>query len=60
MYWEVKFNFVLLIRNLAIDNVIWKYTNGGKYMTKFNPSLQVVEYSEADHHNRVERMEMGC
>ena len=43
-----------------IDNVIWKYTNGGKYMTKFNPSLQVVEYSEADHHNRVERMEMGC
>ena len=43
-----------------IDRVIGNYTNGGKYMTKFTPSLSVVEYSEADHHNRVERMEMGC
>lgn len=43
-----------------IDTLIGKYTNGGKYMTKFTPSLSVVEYSEADHHNRVERMEMGC
>ena len=41
-----------------IDNVIWKYA-GGKFMTEFNPSLSVVEYSEADHHERVLRMEMG-
>jgi len=37
-----------------IDTVIGNYTNGGKYMTKFTPSLSVVEYSEADHHNKVE------
>jgi len=42
-----------------IDNVIWKYTNGGKYMTAFQPGLKVVPYSEADHHNKVERMESG-
>jgi len=41
-----------------IDNVIWKYA-GGKFMTQFNPSLSVVEYSEADHHERVLRMEIG-
>ena len=41
-----------------IDNVIWKYA-GGKFMTQFNPSLSVVEYSEADHHERVQRMEIG-
>ena len=41
-----------------IDNVIWKYA-GGKFMTQFNPSLSVVEYSEADHHERVQRMESG-
>ena len=41
-----------------IDNVIWKYA-GGKFMTQFNPSLSVVEYSEADHHERVKRMEIG-
>jgi hypothetical protein len=28
-----------------IDNVIWKYA-GGKFETKFTPSLSVVEYSE--------------
>jgi len=42
-----------------IDNVIWKYTQGGKLMTKFTPSLSIVEYSEADHHNRVQQMESG-
>jgi len=42
-----------------IDNVIWKYTNGGKYMTKFTPSLSVVPYSEEEHHERVQRMESG-
>ena len=41
-----------------IDNVIWKYA-GGKLETKFTPSLSVVEYSEMEHHNRVQRMESG-
>lgn len=41
-----------------IDIVIWKYA-AGKLQTKFNPTLSVVEYSEADHHNRVQRMESG-
>lgn len=39
-----------------IDNVIWKYASG-KLETKFTPSLSVVEYSEMEHHNRVQRME---
>jgi len=42
-----------------IDSVIGKYTNGGKYMTKFTPSLSVVPYSEEEHHNSVERIEIG-
>ena len=47
-----------------IDNVITSVymKNGmgsGMYMTKFTPSLSVVEYSEADHHERVQRMESG-
>ena len=42
-----------------IDTVIWKYTGGGKYMTKFTPSLSVVPYSEANHHKMVEEIEMG-
>lgn len=41
-----------------IDNVIWKYA-GGKFETKFTPSLSVVEYSEAEHHNMVQKMESG-
>ena len=41
-----------------IDNVIWKYT-GGKFETKFTPSLSVVEYSEMEHHNMVQKMESG-
>jgi len=41
-----------------IDNVIWKYA-GGKFETKFTPSLSVVEYSEMEHHNMVQRMESG-
>jgi hypothetical protein len=41
-----------------IDNVIWKYT-GGKFETKFTPSLSVVEYSEAEHHTMVQKMESG-
>jgi hypothetical protein len=40
-----------------IDTVISSYTKSGKYMTKFNPSLSVVEYLEADYHEKVQRME---
>jgi hypothetical protein len=31
----------------------------GLYETKFTPRLTVVEYSEADHHEMVQRMESG-
>lgn len=41
-----------------IDNVIWRFASG-RLMTTFNPSLSIVEYSEAPHHNRVQRMESG-
>ena len=41
-----------------IDNVIWKYASG-KLETKFTPSLSVVEYSEMEHHNKVQQMESG-
>ena len=41
-----------------IDNVIWRFASG-KLMTEFNPSLSIVEYSEAEHHNMVQRMESG-
>ena len=42
-----------------IDKVIWAQTKPGLYMTTFNPSLSVVEYSEAEHHNKVQRVESG-
>ena len=41
-----------------IDNVIWRFASG-KLETKFNPVLSVVEYSEAEHHNKVQQMESG-
>lgn len=41
-----------------IDNVIARFA-WGRLETKFTPSLSVVEYSEADHHNKVQRMESG-
>ncbi len=41
-----------------IDNVIARYA-WGRLETKFTPSLSVVEYSEAEYHNRVQRMESG-
>ena len=41
-----------------IDNLIYQFA-GGKLMTKFTPTLSVVEYSEAEHHERVQRMESG-
>ena len=45
-----------------IDNVISSIymKNGmssGLYMTKFTPFLSVVPYSEAEHHEKVQRME---
>jgi len=42
-----------------IDELIVESGNGGKYMTKFTPSLSVVEYSEADEDSRRLRMEQG-
>ena len=41
-----------------IDNVIARFA-WGRLVTKFTPSLSVVEYSEAEYHNRVQRMESG-
>ena len=41
-----------------IDNVIWRFASG-KLETKFTPSLSIVEYSEEEHHNKVQRMESG-
>lgn len=41
-----------------IDNVIARYA-WGRLETKFTPSLSVVEYSEAEYHNKVQRMESG-
>jgi hypothetical protein len=31
----------------------------GYYETKFQPYLKVVEYSEMEHHNMVQKMESG-
>ena len=46
-----------MIKNF-IDNVIRRFASG-KLETKFTPSLSIVEYSEAEHHNMVQRMESG-
>ena len=48
------------IDTLISSNYIKQGLGSGMYMTKFTPSLSIVPYSEAEHHNRVERMEMGC
>jgi hypothetical protein len=42
-----------------IDRVIDFVGKDGYLMTKFTPGLSVVEYSEADYHNQVQRMESG-
>jgi hypothetical protein len=42
-----------------IDNVIGFAGKHGFKMTEFTPTLSVVDYSEAEHHNRVQRMESG-
>ena len=41
-----------------VDNVIWRFASG-KLMTEFNPSLSIVEYSEDEHHEMIQRMESG-
>ena len=41
-----------------IDRVCWSFASG-RMMTAFTPKLSVVGYSEADHHERVQRMESG-
>jgi hypothetical protein len=42
-----------------IDSVITQFGYGRKLMTDFTPSLSVVEYSEMNHHQRVQKMESG-
>ncbi len=47
-----------------IDNVITLTymklgSKSGLYMTKFTPYLSVVPYSEADHHEKIQRIESG-
>ena len=41
-----------------IDRLIWRFASG-RLMTKFNPSLSIVEYSEMNHHNQIQQMESG-
>jgi hypothetical protein len=47
------------VRKSFIDTMISLANLNGYYETKFEPYLKVVEYSEAEHHNRVQRMESG-
>lgn len=42
-----------------IDNVIGFAGKNGFKMTKFTPTLSVVDYSEMEHHNMVQKMESG-
>ena len=44
--------------NEFIDNVIGRFA-WGRLQTRFTPSLSIVEYSEAEYHNKVQRMESG-
>jgi hypothetical protein len=47
------------VRKHFIDTMISLANLDGYYETKFQPYLKVVEYSEAEHHSRVQRMESG-
>jgi hypothetical protein len=47
------------VRKSFIDTMISLANLNGYYETKFAPYLKVVEYSEADYHNMVQRMESG-
>ena len=45
------------VRKSFIDTMISLANLNGYYETKFQPYLKVVEYSEMEHHNMVQRME---
>jgi hypothetical protein len=47
------------VRKQFIDTMISLANLNGYYETKFAPYLKVVEYSEMEHHNMVQRMESG-
>ena len=47
------------VRKSFIDSMISLANLDGYYETKFQPYLKVVEYSEMEHHNKVQRMESG-
>lgn len=47
------------VRKSFIDSMITLANLDGYYETKFQPYLKVVEYSEMEHHNMVQRMESG-
>lgn len=42
-----------------IDEVISASGKNGYKTTRFIPQLSVVDYSEAEHHDRIQRMEYG-
>jgi hypothetical protein len=47
------------VRKSFIDTMISLANLNGYYETKFQPYLKVVEYSEMEYHNMVQRMESG-
>ena len=47
------------VRKSFIDYLIGMANLNGYYETKFDPYLKVVEYSEAEYHNKQLRMEQG-
>jgi hypothetical protein len=47
------------VRKSFIDMMISLANLDGYYETKFQPYLKVVEYSEMEHHNMVQKMESG-
>jgi hypothetical protein len=47
------------VRKSFIDTMISLANLNGHYETKFTPNLKVVEYSEANHHSMVQRIESG-
>ena len=47
------------VRKLFIDNMITLGNLNGYYETKFQPYLKVVEYSEAEYHEKMLRIEQG-
>jgi hypothetical protein len=47
------------VRKSFIDSMIRMANLNGYYETKFDPYLKVVEYSEAEYHEAMLRMEQG-